>query len=162
MRLLLIAGLATTLASGVGAALRPGQKAPHFSLTDLNGKVWTPEKDSRHKVLLIDFWASWCAPCLKEIPTLKQLQAAHGNGGSFQVLGVSMEKGGRPASEAAAVKYAVDYPVLLGSPDTAVAFEVKGFPTAILILDAKVLKVFTGERKLRDFEVELAPYLQAP
>lgn len=160
MRPLLIVATLIALSQPGHAALTAGQKAPAFKLTDLNGKVWAADKDSKHKLLLVDFWASWCVPCLKEIPTLKELQAAHAKGGKFTVLGVSMERGGRSAVEAAAVKYSVDYPVLLGSAETAQAFEVKGFPTAILIRDGKVLKVLTGERKLRDFEEELGPYLK--
>jgi thiol-disulfide isomerase/thioredoxin len=146
------------LSASLNAALSIGQKSPHFELKDLNGKTWTPEKDSKHRLLLVDFWASWCVPCLKEIPTLKQLQAAHAKDGAFTVLGISMEKGGRPQTEAAAVKYSVDYPVLIGSADVAKAFGVQGFPSAVLIRDGKVLKVLVGERKLKDFEEDLAPF----
>lgn len=152
---------AMACAVSAGAAISAGQKAPHFELKDLNGKIWTPEKDSKHKLLLVDFWASWCVPCLKEIPTLKELQAAHGKDGRFTIVGVSMEKGGRPQTEAAAVKYNVDYPVLIGSTEVAKAFGVQGFPSAVLIRDGKVLKVLVGERKLKDFEEELAPYFSA-
>ena len=162
MRTVLIGLIFLSLAQRATAAITVGKKSPAFALTDLNGKVWSPEKDSKHKLLLVDFWASWCAPCLRGIPTLKKLQAAHGADGKFTVLGISMEKGGRSAVEAAAVKYSVDYPVLVGSADTAKAFGVKGFPTAVLIRDGKVLKVLSGERKLSDFETELAPFFVTP
>lgn len=160
MRFVLI--FALVVSSATHASLSNGQKAPHFELKDLNGKLWTPEADSKHTLLLVDFWASWCVPCLKEIPTLKQLHAAHSQDGRFKVLGISMEKGGRLQTEAAAVKYNVDYPVLIGSADVAKAFGVQGFPSAVLIRDGKVLKVLVGERRLKDFEEELAPYWVAP
>ncbi len=162
LKTLMIAALSLGLPLAAGAGLSPGQKAPHFELKDLNGKTWTPERDSKHKLLLVDFWASWCVPCLKEIPALKQLQAEHGQDQRFSVIGISMEKGGRPQVEAAAVKYDVDYPVLIGSAAVATSFGLQGFPSAVLIRDGKVLKVLVGERKLKDFEADLAPFWEAP
>jgi thiol-disulfide isomerase/thioredoxin len=86
---------------------------PEFSLPDLAGQTqsirgWTD------KSMIVNFWATWCAPCRREIPLLRQLQAAHGEEG-FQVVGVAVD------FRDDVVKYAqeigIDYPVLVGEED---------------------------------------------
>lgn len=60
-----------------------------FAARDLNGRTWTPE-DLRGRVVLIDFWATWCAPCLAEFPRLKALHAAMPRE-AFEIVGVSLD-----------------------------------------------------------------------
>ena len=73
------------------AILVPGQKAPEFTLLNLDG-----DEVSLYKVLgendmvLIDFWASWCGPCIADFPELKKLYAAY-NDDSFEIVGVSID-----------------------------------------------------------------------
>ena len=71
--------------------LRAGTKAPEFSLPDLTG-IETALYDviDENEVVLINFWASWCAPCIKKIPDLKQLYADHGEKG-FEIVFVSID-----------------------------------------------------------------------
>ncbi len=152
---LLLACLMTNRAWALGA----GDKAPSFDLKDLQGKSWALGSVSQGKLVLLDFWASWCAPCIREIPALKQLQKNHG-GPKFQVLGIAIEKGGTAALLKVVSKYKVDYPILLGSATLAKAYALEGFPMGVLVKDGKVLKILLGERKLSDFEREIAPYLR--
>jgi len=63
---------------------------PEFSVTDLDGKVWN-SKETGGQVLLIDFWATWCAPCRKEIPGLVGLYEKYHDQG-FEILGISLDK----------------------------------------------------------------------
>jgi thiol-disulfide isomerase/thioredoxin len=67
--------------------LKVGDLAPQFSRTDLQGR---PFDLRRGKIILVDFWASWCPPCIIAIPHLGQLQKKYGARG-FQVVGVSMD-----------------------------------------------------------------------
>ena len=69
--------------------MKPGDVAPQFVRGDLQGHPFDL-KAQRGKIVLIDFWASWCPPCLIEIPHLGQLQKQYGARG-FQVVGVSMD-----------------------------------------------------------------------
>jgi peroxiredoxin len=67
----------------------PGQRPPEFVMKDLEGRPRAPEQ-YRGKVLLIDFWATWCAPCVEEMPNLKALYEKY-QGRGFAVLGVSLD-----------------------------------------------------------------------
>lgn len=79
---LLAAGLA--IAAGCG----PSDRAPDFSLKGLSGET-VRLSDHRGKVVLLDFWASWCGPCRMEVPHLIDLQTEYGPRG-FQVIGVAV------------------------------------------------------------------------
>lgn len=71
------------------ARLSPGALAPDFTLADTAGNALTLSNLRGH-VVLIDFWASWCVPCMAEMPTLKDIYAKY-NGRGLKVLGVSMD-----------------------------------------------------------------------
>lgn len=89
------------------------QVLPEFSLEDREGakrsiRSWTG------KSMVVNFWATWCAPCRREIPLLKELQKVHGDAG-FQVVGVAVD------FRDDVLKYAkeidMDYPILIGEQD---------------------------------------------
>lgn len=145
------------------AALAPAapvlKPAPPFSVKDLAGKAWTQQGPAKGYVL-VDFWASWCLPCLKEIPALNALHAKYAKLGKLQVLGLSLDKGGAAAVEAAAMKHLVGYPVAPVDPKVPEAYKVKGFPSAYLLKDGKIVLTLTGERSLAAFERDLGPYLR--
>jgi thiol-disulfide isomerase/thioredoxin len=68
------------------AILQPGSRAPEFSFTDIDGKTHRLS-DYRGKIVLIDFWGIWCAPCVAEAPKLAAVyKKLHGNG--FEIIGV--------------------------------------------------------------------------
>ena len=86
------AGAEEVEAFGMGGASGPdlrGTQAPDFRLTDLEGKPHRLE-NYRGKVVLLDFWASWCAPCRKELPTIEKLHRQYGGKG-LVVLAVNSE-----------------------------------------------------------------------
>lgn len=80
--------------------LADGSPAPQFVTEDIQGRAWALSA-LRGKVVLLDFWATWCGPCLGEIPTLKLIQKAHGDGSSddFVMLGVSLDADGWALAE---------------------------------------------------------------
>lgn len=142
------------LAAGVPAA--SGPSAPKFKVKDLQGKEWTQKTKG---YLLVDFWASWCLPCIKEIPSLNVLRDKYHTIGKMEVLGLSVDEGGLPVVRAAVARHKIAYPVALADTKIADSFGVQGFPTAVLLKDGKLIKVFSGERSLAGFEKDLAPYL---
>jgi peroxiredoxin len=75
----------------------PGKHAPDFTLANLSGQK-VRLADLRGKVILLNFWASWCPPCREEVPSLAKLNAAM-SGKDFQMLAVSIEQGGMEAVE---------------------------------------------------------------
>jgi thiol-disulfide isomerase/thioredoxin len=86
---------------------------PDFTLGDLAGKP-TSIRSWPGKSMIVNFWATWCAPCRREIPLLRELQKQHGAEG-FQIVGVAVD------IREDVVKYAqeigIDYPVLIGEQD---------------------------------------------
>jgi peroxiredoxin len=75
--------------AGGARALSVGSKAPDIDLTDLDGKV-VHVGDLKGKVVLVDFWASWCAPCREELPVLESLHKKYASEG-LVIVGVSAD-----------------------------------------------------------------------
>ncbi len=97
------------------------QKAPDFTLKDLSGEPRTLSRSYPGKVVLIDFWATWCVPCVKELPHLQALQDRYGARG-LQVLAVSTDAPDRLADVASFVgRYGYTMPVLLDPTSEVVA-----------------------------------------
>ncbi|HUK52578.1 MAG TPA: TlpA disulfide reductase family protein [Candidatus Binatia bacterium] len=118
---------------------------PDLVLKDLNGKS-VSLKEYAGKVVLVNFWATWCDPCRTEIPWLIELSQKYGDKG-FVVLGVAMDDEGKSAVEPFVQKERFDvngqklpmsYPILIGDGDSADAFlkdlgGVLGLPTSVLV-----------------------------
>jgi thiol-disulfide isomerase/thioredoxin len=106
--------------------------APNFSLKTLGGQEITLS-DLRGKVVLLDFWATWCGPCKESIPHLVQIYKSNQDKG-FELIGMSMDKIG----EADTVRHFVrsmdiPYPVIMTPDDVARNYGIKGLPTTVLI-----------------------------
>lgn len=110
--------------------------------------------DYHGKVVLVNFWATWCDPCRVEIPWLIEMQSKYADKG-FTVLGIAMDEEGKPvvAPFVAKERYAVNgqkqpmnYPIVVGNEKVAEKFGgLLGYPTSILVSrDGKVLKRTTG------------------
>lgn len=123
--------------------------APALSGTTIEGKS-VALSDYAGKVVLVDFWATWCGPCQAEIPELVKLQAALGSKG-LVVLGVSMDE---EAAEVApfAKKMKINYPVVLnGGENAPKGWVVPGLPTAYLVgRDGKVVWRQFGSKSLEE------------
>jgi peroxiredoxin len=89
-----------------------GHVAPRFQLKGLHGQSVSLAA-YKGKVVLLNFWASWCAPCQAEMPAFEQWQRSYGPG-KFQVIGVSMDDGATQAA-AAVKKLHVTYPIAVGN-----------------------------------------------
>jgi peroxiredoxin len=73
----------------MAAAIRPGQEAPDFQLTDSKGKTWSL-RGLRGRPVLLNFWATWCAPCVEEMPSIENLVKRVGDG--LTVVTVSLDE----------------------------------------------------------------------
>ena len=157
--------LALLLAVGANASaktpikMKPGDAAPQFSRTDLQGHPFDL-KAQRGKIVLVDFWASWCAPCIVAIPHLSQLQKKYGARG-FQVIGVSMDDSANTTKETMQ-KIRFNYPVLLGDAKLGNLYGgVLGLPLQILVgADGKILAIRSGEFPPNALDKEIAAALK--
>ena len=87
--------------------------APDFTLTDANGTS-VKLSDYRGKVVLLNFWATWCGPCAIEIPWFKEFEQEYKSKG-FEVLGISMDDDGWPAVKPYIAERKINYRILLGN-----------------------------------------------
>jgi cytochrome c biogenesis protein CcmG/thiol:disulfide interchange protein DsbE len=145
-----------TSVTGSGAP-RPdagaGTMAPEVTFKDLEGKD-VPLSSYRGKVVLVNFWATWCDPCYIEIPWLIEMQQKYGTKG-FTVLGIAMDEEGKSAVvpflakerfNVNGQKLPMNYPIVLGNDDVATKFGgLLGYPTTFLISkDGKEIKKIQG------------------
>ncbi len=134
--------------------------APEFSLTGVNGEQ-VRLSDFRGKVVLIDYWATWCAPCKIEIPKLVALQKKYANDG-LQVIGISMDDGPEPV-RGFVRDFAINYPVAMGDVKVAEAYGgILGLPVAFLI-DRKghIYRKLVGDAEMQSVETDVQSLLKS-
>ncbi len=108
--ILLISTLAYAVQRELLTPLPESKPAPNFILEDTQGNTHSLS-DYRGKVVILNFWATWCRPCRKEMPALAELRAQYGDRG-FQVVGVALD---RPEAVAKfTTDVGADYPQLIG------------------------------------------------
>ncbi len=132
---------------------------PGDSLPDLRG-VWQPLRARASEVTLINLWATWCVPCLKEIPELVHLghaMAPHG----VRIVGIALDSGDPRDIAAFAERHAMDYAVLYAEYDWARRrFAVFGLPvTLIADRDGVIRRKLVGPQTEAAFAAALRPYL---
>jgi len=128
--------------------------APAFALTDLSGRA-VSNASLAGKVVLLDFWATWCVPCRKAIPELQALHRKYSDLG-FTVVGISIDEGGDAKVKAFVAAKKLGYPIAVdaaASPAWA-AFRVKAVPASYLIdREGRVVAQWTG-RSASGAEIE--------
>jgi len=134
--------------------------APGFSLQDLNGQP-LELASYRGKVVLLDFWATWCTPCRGEIPHFVEFQDKYGPQG-LQVIGISMDDSAKPVDEFYR-QFKMNYPVALGNEKVATAYGgVLGLPVTFLIgRDGTVAAKYIGEVQMPTVQQAIESLLQA-
>ena len=116
---------------------------PALSMQDLDGRTITTD-DLRGKVMLVNFWATWCGPCRAEIPDLIKLQARYAD--HLQIIGVSADEGGVQLVEDFATEFGINYPIVMGTPELNRAFPgVMALPTSFIVdPEARVVQTHVG------------------
>lgn len=136
MVFLLRALITTALVGSVGctdgrSGINPGDRAPNvqgmsstgspFALYDINGKLF-----------LLNFWATWCAPCIEELPALESLHATFKERG-FQVIGIAVDDTKENVRETIQ-KFGITYPIIIDNKaQSKRQYQVKGFPESFIL-----------------------------
>jgi len=121
-------------ASGTRAPLQPAkerQPAPQFALQDSSGKT-IHANDYRGRVVVLDFWATWCTGCKQEIPWFSGFRNTYEKQG-LAIIGVSMDEGGWNVLRPFLAKNPIPYPIVLGDNTTAQRYGIDSLPDTFLI-----------------------------
>jgi cytochrome c biogenesis protein CcmG, thiol:disulfide interchange protein DsbE len=152
----LVASCVLACASGLlpvafGQALQP---VPTFDLESVDGTRFT-SKALEGKVVLVDFWATWCQPCIAEIPQWNELYARYQSKG-LVVVGMTIRSGWASDIKPDAAKLKMAYPVVVGNDDVEKAFGgIWGFPTTFLVnRKRQIYKKYTGTYPQKQTQIE--------
>jgi peroxiredoxin len=132
------------VASTASPALAPATAAPDFTLHAMGGGANLRLKEQRGRVVMVNFWATWCGPCRQEMPQLNRLYEKYKSSG-FVLLGVNVDDDAAKAAEVAA-KLGVTFPVLLDTEKTvSKLYDLSTMPSTVIIdRDGKVRYVHRG------------------
>jgi len=139
-----------------------GKPAPDFALTDLSGKT-VHLSDYRGKAVVLNFWATWCPPCVREIPTLVEMQKQYGPQG-LEIVGVAMDDDATPASIGRFAREAnINYTLLIGSDKVSDLYGgVEALPTTFYIdRDGRMVERVFGAGERSDIEDNVKKALAA-
>jgi len=154
------AGEKPTKPTGDKAPTSPSAKsAPSFTLQDLKGNQISLS-DFQGKVVILDFWATWCPPCVIEIPHFIELYEQYKDKG-FAMVGISLDRQGVGVVESFVRKYRVNYPILMtdGQVDR-VYGGITGIPTTFVIDRAgNIRRKYVGYRNKAVFEADIKALL---
>lgn len=133
--------------------------APAWELKDLDGKA-VKLSDFKGKVVLLNFWATWCPPCRKEIPALIALQNQYKEQG-LVVIGVSLDQGGASTVKPFSTRMKINYPLVIGDEKTGAVYGgIQAIPTTFYIdRDGNVAGRQQGDSDQAGFEAAIKPLL---
>lgn len=129
-----------------------------FGLTDEAGKMWNLES-MKGKLVLIDFWATWCGPCKEMFPILDKLHAAY-SPKNFEILSVSIDEKRADLDKYLKSKKFPN-PVLHDTKQTWAAWGVRSIPAMFLVKDGQVVAQWKGKAKKEALEAEIKEHLAA-
>jgi thiol-disulfide isomerase/thioredoxin len=169
---LVLAGLFSALALLPFAAFAPAQlpvirfvrdpdPAPDFKLKELAGKELTLEA-SRGKVILLNFWATWCGPCREELPELVALQKRYKD--RLQIIGLVVDDDDENEIRKVIASEGINYPVALADPETRFAYGgIAALPTVFVInAEGRVVQKHVGLFNPALYETEVRALLSLP
>jgi thiol-disulfide isomerase/thioredoxin len=134
--------------------------APAWKLRDIAGREVSSD-EFKGKVVVVDFWATWCGPCKEEIPGYVELQKKHGDKG-FVIVGVSLDQQGPPVVKRYADSAKINYPLVMGDDSVVAAFGgIDAIPTTFLIdREGRIRHKKVGAMETAEYEKLIAPLLE--
>jgi cytochrome c biogenesis protein CcmG/thiol:disulfide interchange protein DsbE len=141
--------------------VRNPDPAPDFKLTGLDGKPVTLA-DSHGKVILLNFWATWCGPCRAEIPDLVELQNKYKD--QLQILGLVVDDDDQDAIKEFTEKFGINYPVAIATNDIRMQYGgIVALPTSfVLDSEGRIVQKHEGLRDPVLYETEIRALLGLP
>lgn len=136
-----------------------GLPAPNFTLSDINGRD-VSLSDFRGKVVLLEFWATWCPPCIESVPELIMLQDRYKEKG-FTIVAISLDKGVDKNSivEAFSDKFKINYPILIADENIIDSYQIISIPTSVILdRDGVVIHIYPSYGM--DFEEHLSKEIE--
>ena len=130
-----------------------------FKLTDTKGNIFT-EKNTRGKYLVVNFWATWCSPCLKEIPAFVEFYKE--NSEHVEILGLDFEPVNIELINEFVERFSINYPLILythiNDSEYTKFGEIVGMPTTLIYSpDGELLQTFMGEITIEDLKKYISP-----
>lgn len=136
-------------------ATAESEKLPNFTLQTLTGDEINLRQFEGEKVVVVNFWATWCGPCRREIPDFNEVYSRYSSRG-VEFLGVSVDDSPKEVLPEFVQGTPITYPVLLGSPDLATRYGIQGLPTTFIIdRSGKITKRTIGMMSGAALEAEL-------
>jgi peroxiredoxin len=137
--------------------------APSWTLKDVNGKAVSFEQ-FKGKVVVVDFWATWCAPCRVEIPGYIELQKKYGSD-RLVIVGMSVDAQGPGVVKKFIEQHGINYQIVMADDDVQAAFGgaegLTAIPTTFIIdRDGKIRDRKVGAEHTETFEARLVQYLK--
>lgn len=135
-------------------------RAPQFELKDLNGRT-VRLSGYQGKVVMINFWATWCPPCRAEMPELIRLQREHGDEG-LQIIGITYPPENKARVRRFAKSLKVNYPIVLGTSELKARYSSEDtLPLTVVInRDGKVNDIISGILLREEFDEKIKPLLK--
>jgi thiol-disulfide isomerase/thioredoxin len=134
--------------------------APAWQLRDVQGNVVSSEQ-FKGQVVVVDFWATWCGPCVAEIPGFIELQRKYGKDG-FTFVGISLDEAGVETVQSFVAKHGVNYPIVMATEAVQGAFGgLRVIPTTLLIdRDGQIRDRKEGAEETASYEAKIVSLLQ--
>ena len=158
LTLLMVSLTACTAAgpeAGVDGAASDLKPAPAFDLAAFPSGMLNSE-ELEGKVVVVDFWATWCQPCVKEIPDLNALHNEQ-DPDKFAMIGITIESGAYEDIKAQLERFGIEYPVIMGDEAVVNGFGgIIGFPTKFVVgPDWTIYKKYMGGDKKEQIEQDI-------
>jgi peroxiredoxin len=140
-------------------AVSESEKLKDFTLKSLAGETVNLRGLEGQKVVIVNFWATWCGPCRREIPDFNEVYSRYRDRG-VEILGVSVDQEAENVVPPFLRGNPMAYPVLLGSPELTYEYGIRGLPTTFIIdRSGKIASRIVGMTSAARLEAELAKLL---